>query len=155
MQFLRFGYEIADFGYLISIPKAWSVFLAHKGGDARFSVCSSNGRALSLPSSSQHFWDSIFLPMFLASCIFAQGIYLFALLFCLGTGDIFLKFALEDEWFFALAIGCHALSIFEDTELFFASTRELSPVRKAIKSRKFDRFTYKRRLRHQTAPVPS
>ena len=47
--------------------------------------------------------------MFLASCIFAQGIYLFALLFCLGTGDIFLKFALEDEWFFALAIGCHAL----------------------------------------------
>ena len=93
--------------------------------------------------------------MFLASCIFAQGIYLFALLFCLGTGDIFLKFALEDEWFFALAIGCHALSIFEDTELFFASTRELSPVRKAIKSRKFDRFTYKRRLRHQTAPVPS
>ena len=35
----------------------------------------------------------------------------------LGTGDILLKIAFEDQRFFELATGCRALSIFQDTEL--------------------------------------
>jgi hypothetical protein len=38
------------------------------------------------------------------------------LVLCVGSGDILLIFALEDERFFELATRCHALSIFEDTE---------------------------------------
>ena len=113
----RFAYESAALGYLISIPKALSMLLAHKGRDARFQfllvkwACS----LMTVLVASVCVFNLV--PMFLAVGIFAQGIYLFALLFWLGTGDIFLKFALEDEWFFAQAIGCHAISVFEDTEL--------------------------------------
>ena len=32
------------------------------------------------------------------------------------TGDLFLKFALEDERFYDLATASHALSVFEDTD---------------------------------------
>jgi len=40
----------------------------------------------------------------------------FFLVLFIGAGDILLDFALEDERFFELAIRCHALDIFEDTE---------------------------------------
>jgi hypothetical protein len=41
---------------------------------------------------------------------------LFFLLLFIDAGDILLDFALEDERFFEVAIRCHALGIFEDTE---------------------------------------
>jgi 8-oxo-dGTP pyrophosphatase MutT (NUDIX family) len=56
------------------------------------------------------------MPMFLAVGVVAEGVFLLFLLLCIGAGDILLDFALEDERFFELAIRCHALGIFEDTE---------------------------------------
>ena len=54
------------------------------------------------------------MPMFLA--VFAPGVCFFAFLVWLAAGDIFLKFALEDERFYQLATESRALTIFEDTE---------------------------------------
>jgi len=56
------------------------------------------------------------VPTFWAVGAFAPAIFLFGLLFSIGAGDLFLKFALEDERFFEMAIEDHALSVFEDTD---------------------------------------
>ena len=48
--------------------------------------------------------------------IVAQVVCFFAFLLWLATGDLFLKFALEDERFYDLATASHALSVFEDTD---------------------------------------
>ena len=56
------------------------------------------------------------MPLLLVLGVVAEGIYLFFLVLCVDAGDILLDFALEDERFFELAIRCHALGIFEDTE---------------------------------------
>jgi hypothetical protein len=56
------------------------------------------------------------MPMFLAVGVVAEGVFLFFLVLCIDAGDILLDFAREDERFFEVAIRCHALGIFEDTE---------------------------------------
>jgi hypothetical protein len=56
------------------------------------------------------------MPMFLAMGIFAHLVCLVAFLLWVGAGDIFLKFALEDERFYELATESRALSIFVDTD---------------------------------------
>jgi fumarate reductase subunit C len=69
------------------------------------------------PGRSWHgYFRFYFVPVFLAVGIIAQGACLFALLLWFGAGDMFLKFALEDERFYELAAASHALSVFEDTE---------------------------------------
>jgi hypothetical protein len=115
-QFI-FCYKDFALSYLISIPKAVSMLLAHKVRDARFQLVMVKWTCALIAVLSAAICAFNLVPMFLAVAIFADGISLFALLFWLGTGDIFLEFVLEDEWFFELAIGCHALRIFEDTEL--------------------------------------
>ena len=57
------------------------------------------------------------MPMFLATGVFTPAVFLIALLLWLEAGDIFLKFALEDERFYNLATKSHALNVFEDTDL--------------------------------------
>jgi hypothetical protein len=57
-----------------------------------------------------------FMPMFLVVGVVAEGVLLFFLVLFIDAEDILLDFALEDERFFELAIRCHALDIFEDTE---------------------------------------
>lgn len=61
------------------------------------------------------------MPMLLAAGVFAPSLCFFAFLVWLAAGDIFLKFALEDERFYDLATKSRALSVFEDTELSFTS----------------------------------
>ena len=56
--------------------------------------------------------------MCLTLSIVAEGVFLFLFVLCIDAGDILLDFALEDERFFDLATRCHALSIFEETEVF-------------------------------------
>jgi hypothetical protein len=52
----------------------------------------------------------------MASGVFAPAACFFSLLVWLAAGDIFLKFALEDESFYNLATDSHALSVFVDTD---------------------------------------
>jgi hypothetical protein len=52
----------------------------------------------------------------MASGVFAPAACFFCLLVWLAAGDIFLKFALEDESFYNLATDSHALSVFVDTD---------------------------------------
>ena len=68
------------------------------------------------------------MPMFLAVGVVAEGVFLFFLVLFIDAGDILLDFALEDERSFDLAIRCHALGIFEDTE--FAPPQSVNRVRK-------------------------
>jgi hypothetical protein len=61
-------------------------------------------------------WGFSLMPMLLAVCVFAEGVFLFLLVLCVSAGDILLDFALEDERFFEMAKRCHALTIFEESE---------------------------------------
>jgi hypothetical protein len=56
------------------------------------------------------------LPIFLAVGAFFPIVVLCTVLLWIGAGDIFLKFALEDEGFYQVATQSRALSIFEDTD---------------------------------------
>ena len=64
------------------------------------------------------------MPMLLAVGVVAESVFLFFLVLFIDAGDILLDFALEDERFFELAIRCHALGMFEDTE--FASPQSVN-----------------------------
>ena len=103
-------------GYLISTPKALSVLLANKILDARLQWFVLKWAVALLSILGAGFFGFRLVPMFFAVGILVQGASLFALLLWLGAGDIFLKFALEDERFYKMATDCHALSVFEDTE---------------------------------------
>ncbi len=111
------GHKTVSLGYLISIPKALRILLAHKIRDTRFQLLLIKWVCTLSAVLGVGICGFYLMPLFLAVGVLAQGICLFALLLWLGAGDIFLEFALEDEWFFLTATGCHALSIFEDAEL--------------------------------------
>jgi hypothetical protein len=103
-------------GYLIAIPKAVQILLNRKIRDSRlqfFLVQWAGALLLVLGAAICGFR---LLPMFLVAGFLAPGICFFAFLAWLAAGDIFLKFALEDEKFYDLATETHALSVFEDTE---------------------------------------
>ena len=102
--------------YLISVPKAVGLLLAHKMRDTRFQWLLVRLAYTLVAVLSAGICVFNLLPTFLALGLFTYGVCLVVLLFWFGTGDIFLGFALEDEWFFELAIGYQALKIFEDRE---------------------------------------
>jgi len=110
------AYKTGPLGYLISTRKALCILLAHKICDLRLQMFLLKWAGALLAILAAGFCGFNLLPMFWAMGIFAQGICLFGLLLWLGAGDIFLKFALEDERFYNLATAGHALSVFEDTE---------------------------------------
>jgi hypothetical protein len=116
------AYRTGPLGYLISTRKALSILLAHKICDSRLQKFLLKWAGALLAVLAAGCCGFNLLPMLWATGIFAQAVCLFGLLLWLGAGDIFLKFALEDERFYKLAIECRALSVFRDTEL---STREL------------------------------
>jgi hypothetical protein len=110
------AHQNGPLGYLIAIPKALRVLLNHKIRDSRlqFFLVQWVGSLLVLLGTSVCGFS--FLPMFLAAGVFAPGICFFSFLVWLAAGDIFLKFALEDEKFYELATESHALSVFEDAD---------------------------------------
>jgi hypothetical protein len=111
------AHKTVPLGYLISTRKALGLLLVHKTPDARFQFLLVSWTAAFFAILGAALCGFKLMPMFLAASVFALGVCLFALLVCLGTGDIVLKFAFEDQRFFELATRCRALSIFEDTEL--------------------------------------
>ena len=111
-----FAYETGPLGYLISTRKALCMLLALKIRDSRLQLFLIKWSGALLGVVLAGSCGLMLMPMFLAVGVFAQGVCLFALLVWFGAGDIFLKFALEDERFYNLATAGHALSVFEDTE---------------------------------------
>jgi hypothetical protein len=110
------AYKSGPLGYLISIRKALGVLLTNKMLDSRLQLFVLKWAAALLVIVGAGFFGFSLVPMFLAVGIVIQSACLFALLLWLATGDMFLKFALEDERFYNLATKSHALSVFEDTE---------------------------------------
>jgi len=111
-----FAYKTGPLGYLINTPKALSALLAHKIRDSRLQLFVIKWACALLAVLCAGISGFNLVPMFLAVGILAQGAVLFGLLLWLGAGDMFLKFALEDERFYNLATESHALNVFEDTE---------------------------------------
>jgi hypothetical protein len=116
------AYQNGPLGYLIALPKAVFMMVNYKSRDARLQMFLLKwiGTLLILLVSGACGFK--LMPIFLAAGVFAPGLCFFAFLVWLAAGDIFLKFALEDERFYKLATESRALSIFEDTETSFTST---------------------------------
>ena len=117
------AYKTGPLGYLITLPKAVFMLLNHKIRDSRlqlFLVRWVGALAVILGAAICGF---SLLPMFLAAGIFAPGMCFFAFLVWFAAGDIFLKFALEDERFYNLATKTNALSTFVDTEVSLPSPK--------------------------------
>lgn len=112
-----FAYETGPLGYLITIPKALPILVAHKTRDARFQLLLAKAVCALFVVLGAAVCGLNLMPMFLAVGVAAQGVCLFALLLWFGVGDIFLTFALEDERFYELATEKNALNVFEDTDL--------------------------------------
>ncbi|HXQ02162.1 MAG TPA: hypothetical protein VN801_04270 [Candidatus Udaeobacter sp.] len=111
-----FAYEAGPLSYLISTRKALRILFAHKIRDARLQLLLVKWAATLFAVLATGICGLNLIPMFLAMGIFTHGVCLVALLLWVGAGDIFLKFALEDERFYELATESRALSIFEDTD---------------------------------------
>ena len=117
------AYQNGPLGYLITLPKAVLMLLNHKIRDARlqsFLVRWAGALAVILGTAICGF---NLMPMLVAAGVIAPAICLFAFLVWLAAGDIFLKFALEDERFYNLATKSRALSIFVDTDASLPSSR--------------------------------
>jgi hypothetical protein len=107
--------------YAAQNVKAVGMLLNHKIRDARFQlflVRWAGALAVILGAAICGF---SLMPMLVAAGVFAPAMCFFAFLVWLAAGDIFLKFALEDERFYNLATKTHALSIFVDTEAALSS----------------------------------
>jgi hypothetical protein len=111
-----FAYETGPLGYLISTRKALGILLAHKMRDSRLQMFLLKWTGVLLALAGAGICGFNLMPLLLATGVIAPGILICSLLLWLGAGDIFLKFALEDERFYNLATQSHALSVFEDTE---------------------------------------
>jgi hypothetical protein len=110
------AYRNGPLGYLIAIPKAVAILLNHKIRDSRlqFFLVQWTGSLLVILGAA--ICGFSLMPIFLAAGVFAPGLCFFTFLVWLAAGDIFLKFALEDERFYNLATESQALSVFEDTD---------------------------------------
>jgi len=110
------AYKNGPLGYLIALPKAVCILLNHKNRDSRLQLFLLKwvGALLILLASGACGFN--LMPTSLAAGVFAPSLCFFAFLVWLAAGDIFLKFALEDERFYDLATKSRALSVFEDTD---------------------------------------
>jgi hypothetical protein len=114
-QTFIFAYETGPLSYLITIPKALPILVAHKMRDARFQLLLIKAASALFAILGAGIGGLHLMPMFLAVGVAVQGVCLFALLLWFGLGDIFLTFALEDERFYELATERNALNVFEET----------------------------------------
>jgi hypothetical protein len=111
------AYETVPLDLLISTPKTLRILLLHKIRETRFQLLLFNWACTLLALLGAAICGLSFMPMLLALGVVAEGVFFFFFVLCIEAGDILLDFAREDERFFELATRCHALSIFEDTEL--------------------------------------
>ena len=110
-------YETGPLGYLISTRKAFYILLTHKIRDSRLQLFLFKWVGALLVAFGAGVCGFKVLPTLLATGFFAPGVCFCALVLWLGSCDMFLAFALEDERFYNLATKTHALDVFEDTEL--------------------------------------
>jgi hypothetical protein len=110
------AYQNGPLGYLIAIPRALSILLNHKSRDSRVQLFLLHWAGALLVILGAGLCGFSVLPTLIAAEVFAPVTCFFAFLVWLASGDIFLKFALEDEGFYDLATKTHALSVLADTD---------------------------------------
>jgi hypothetical protein len=110
------AHQNCPLGYLIAIPKAIYMLLIHKIRDSRVQFFLVQWVGALLVMLGVGMCGFTLMPTLMASGVFAPAACFFSLLVWLAAGDIFLKFALEDERFYNLATESHALSVFVDTD---------------------------------------
>ncbi len=109
-------HQTGPLSYLVHTRKALRILLTQKIQDGRLQRLLAKLAWLLLAIIGTGVCGFFLVPTFWAVGAFAPAIFLFGLLLSIGAGDLFLKFALEDERFFEMAIKNHALSVFEDTD---------------------------------------
>ena len=109
------AYQNGPLGYLIAIPTAVYILLNHKVRDSRVQFFLLQWVGALLVMLGIGMCGFSVMPTLIAAGLFAPVTCFFAFLVWLAAGDIFLKFALEDESFYNLATARHALSVFVDT----------------------------------------
>ena len=102
--------------YLVSTPKALRILLTLKLRDTRFQQLLARWACVLLAIIGFGVCAFFLIPTVWAMSALAPAILLFALLLSIGTGNLFLQFALEDDRFFEVATKNHALSIFAEDD---------------------------------------
>jgi len=102
--------------YLVHTRKALRILLTQKIRDGRLQRLLAQLACILLVMIVCGVCNFFLVPTFWAVGAFGPAILLFGLLLSIEAGDLFLKFALEDERFLKMAIENHALSVFEDTD---------------------------------------
>jgi hypothetical protein len=120
------AHQNCPLGYLIAIPKAVYMLLNHKSRDSRVQYFLVQWVGALLVMLGIGLCGFTLMPTLIAAGVFAPAAGFFALLGWLAAGDIFLKFALEDEGFYNLATANHALSVFADADHQLPSLEDLS-----------------------------
>jgi hypothetical protein len=110
------AYKNGPLGYLIRVPKALCILLDKKNRDSRLQLFFLKWVGALVAVVDAGIFGFNLLPMPWAVGVLTHCVFLFALILWLTSGDLFLKFVLEDEQFYNLATESHALSVFEDTE---------------------------------------
>jgi hypothetical protein len=110
------AHQNCPLGYLIAVPKAVYMLLNHKMRDSRVQYFLVQWVGALLVMLGVGMCGFTLMPTLVAAGIFAPAISFFALIAWLAVGDMFLKFALEDEGFYNLATASHALSVFTDAD---------------------------------------
>jgi hypothetical protein len=118
-----FACESSPLGYVISMREALSILLAHKIRDSYLQLFLLKWAGALMAIVGAEVCGFNLMPMYLAIGLLVPCVCLFLLSLWLSTRDIFLKFALEDERFYLLALERRALDVFEDTELSMAQPR--------------------------------
>jgi hypothetical protein len=117
------AYKNGPLGYLIAIPKALYILMSFKFRDPRLLFFLIQWAGALLVIFGVGMCGFSVMPTLIAAGVFAPVTCFFGFLVWLAAGDIFLKFALEDEGFYDLATRSHALSVFVDTDASVPSSR--------------------------------
>ncbi len=110
------AYYNSPLGCLIDTRKALGILLVHEIHDSRLRVFLFKWIAVLVLLLGAGLRCFNLMPIFLTLVLYSVTIALCAFLFWLGSEDLFLKFALEDEEFYNLATQSRALSFFNDPD---------------------------------------
>jgi hypothetical protein len=121
-------------GCLINTRKALAILLVHKIRDSRFRLFLLKWIAALVLILGIAIRGSNLMPILLAWGLISATILLCAFLFWFSSEDLFLKFVLEDEGFYNLAIQSRALNVFDDTEFVHPRPTKKASVRKGAMS---------------------
>ena len=110
------SFETSTPGYSVSTSKALRILLTHKIRDPRFQRLLAQWACTLLAFIAVCTSAFFLIPTFWVVGASVAAIFLFALIISIGTGDLFLQFALEDKGFLEMATKSNALNVFEDED---------------------------------------